>query len=140
MSTHRRARGFSLIEALLVLAILSTISVIAIPRYLNQRRRVRVTGDAVSNAKVLQMNLESIKADSGTYGGVGSYDWFPDGTGSGLALVPTFRPQGTSKMNYNLLIANGGLTYTLTVTDPTVAGGVTAYQTNQLGQELARLQ
>ncbi len=139
MNDSRKARGFSLIEILLVLAILGIISAIAIPSYMGQRRRARVIGDAMSNARVLQMDLESRKADGGIYGAEGAYSWKADGSAtSGPALIPTFQPSGSSKMDYRIDIAAGGLTYTLTVTDPQFAN-VTAYQTNQLGQELARL-
>jgi len=140
MSTERRAQGFSLVEVLLVVAILGIISAIAIPSFLGQRRRARVIGDAMSNAKVLQMELESRKADAGVYGAAGTYSWTADGSATtGPALISTFQPSGASKMNYSVLIANGGLTYTLTVTDPSIGSGVTAYQTDQNGKELARL-
>jgi prepilin-type N-terminal cleavage/methylation domain-containing protein len=140
MLNRTRARGYSLIEILLVLAIIGILSAIAIPSFMGQRRRARIIGDAMANSKVLQMGLESLKADRGTYGTVAGYDWRADGSATtGPALLPTFQPSGTSKMNYHLDITGGGLTYTLTVTDPSLGAGVTAYQTNQLGQELARL-
>ena len=56
-----RSRGFTLIEAMLVVAIIGIISAIAIPSFLGQRRRARTIGDAIANAKVLQMALESLK-------------------------------------------------------------------------------
>jgi len=135
-----RARGFSLVELLLVLALIGIISGIAIPSYMGQRRRARVIGDAITNAKALQMSLENRKAEAGIYATAGTYAWTADGTATtGPALLPAFQPQGNSKMNYSLVVDASGLTYTLTVTDTTL-GGVTAYQTNQAGQELARLQ
>jgi len=142
MIHSRRARGFSLIELLLVLAILGIISAIAIPMFTGQRTRARVIGDAMANAKTLQMGLESRKADAGTYGAAGTtYGWKADGSdATGPALIPTFQPSGNSKMNYSVTVGGGGLTYVLTVTDPTIGSGVTAYQTNQLGQELAKYQ
>ena len=57
MCHPNRTKGFSLVEVMLVVAIIGIISGIAIPNYLGQRRRARVIGDAISNAKVLQMAL-----------------------------------------------------------------------------------
>ena len=134
MSIPTRSRGFSLIELLLVLAIIGIISAIAIPAYVGQRRRARDIGDAISNARVMQMGLESLKSDTGIYGAVAGYDWKADGSAaSGPALLPTFQPKGSTTMNYHLDIANAGAAYTLTVTD-TTQGGANVYITNQLGQ------
>jgi len=139
MSRLPRARGFSLIELLLVLAVIGIISAIAIPTFMGQRQRARVIGDAMANAKVVQMTLESRKAENGLYAAAGTYEWSADGSATtGPALLPTFIPQGNSKMNYSLVVDASGLTYILTVTDPAL-GGATTYQTNQAGQELKRL-
>lgn len=136
MLKQRRTHGFSLIELLLVLSIIGIISGIAIPSLMGQRRRARVIGDAMSNAKVMAMMLESRKADNGTYGAVGTYNW-TSGTavGSAATLLPAFTPKGNSYMNYSLAIGSSGLGYTLSVIYP---GVTTAYQTNQNGVELAR--
>jgi prepilin-type N-terminal cleavage/methylation domain-containing protein len=140
MSHRTRARGFSLIELLLVLALIGIISAIAIPSFLGQRRRARIIGDAISNAKVLQMSLETRKAENGLYAAAGTYSWAADGSATtGPALIPAFTPQGNSKMNYSVVVDAGGLTYTLTVFDPSISATTVAYQTNQAGAELARL-
>jgi prepilin-type N-terminal cleavage/methylation domain-containing protein len=135
----RQRRGFSLVEMLLVVAVIGILSAIAIPSFLGQRRRARVIGDALSNAKVLQMNLETRRAENGLYGAAGTYEWAADGSkATGPALIPTFQPKGATKMNYSLVIDASGLTYTLTVNDPTV-GGAVAFQTDQTGAELKRM-
>jgi len=133
----RSSQGFTLVELLLVLAIIGILSAIAIPSYMGQRRRARVIGDAMSNARVLAMALESQKAENGIYGASGNYEW----SGSSLPSpnpVPTFSP-GDSQMVYSLAIGGSGLAYTLTVIAPQYANA-TAYQTDQTGAQLARLE
>ena len=141
MFQRNRARGFSLVEVLLVLAIIGILSGIAIPSYLGQRRRARVIGDAISNAKVIQMALESRKAENGTYGAQDSYAWTKGvGDAKATALLPTVSTLGGSKMNYTLVIDASGVTYTLTAFDPSISTSVATYQTNQAGTELIRNQ
>ena len=137
-----RSKGFSLVELLLVLAILGIISAIAIPSFLGQRRRARVIGDAMANAKVIQMALESRKADNGIYGtGAAVSCTWTSGVAdtAAAALLPTFTPQGNSKMNYQVDIPASGLTYTLSVFDPSISATTVAYKTDQTGAELDRL-
>jgi type II secretory pathway pseudopilin PulG len=123
---------------LLVLAVIGILSGVAIPSYLGQRRRARVVGDAISNAKALQMVLETSRSENGIYGTPATYTWKADGTRPSTDIAPNFIPKGNSKMDYSLAITNGGLSYTLTVTDPTL-GNATAFQTDQSGAELARM-
>lgn len=137
MIRKNKAAGFSLIELLLVLAIMGIISGIAIPSFLSQRRRARLIGDAQSNAQVLRMQLETYKADTGVYGSAGAnYAWTAAGAGpasgtAGAAL--NFTPKGNSNMNYNVAVAGGGLTYTISVIDPSLGSGYVVYTTNQNG-------
>ena len=139
MSRSPRTQGFSLVEMLLVVAVIGILSAIAIPSYMGQRRRARVIGDALSNAKVLQMNLETRRAENGLYGAAGTYEWAADGSkATGPALLPTFQPKDATRMNYSLVIDASGLTYTLTINDPTM-GGAVAFQTDQTGAELKRM-
>lgn len=132
-------RGFTLIEILLVLAILGIIAGIAIPSFLGQRRRARVVGDAISNAQVVRMQLESRRMDSGLYGPAGTTFTWIAGVASDPTFLPGFRPLGNSKMNFDVTIGATGQTYILTITDPSIGPGVVAFQTNENGRELQRL-
>jgi prepilin-type N-terminal cleavage/methylation domain-containing protein len=122
MIQRKPERGFSLVEVLLVLAIMGILGGIAIPAYLGQRRRARVIGDAQSNARVLAMALETVRADRGTYGASGATVTYTGSGGrSGTDLTPTFLPKGNTQMNYKVDVGANGLVYTVTVTDPQVS-------------------
>ena len=139
MADRRQTGGFSLIEMLLVLVIIGIISAIAIPSYLGQRRRSRVIGDAIANAKIMAMMLEAQRADTGTYGSVATYNWTAGSAlGSAGSLLPGFTPKGNSNMNYTLAIGSSGLGYQITVFDPSL--GTNAYITDQSGAQIFRLQ
>lgn len=133
-----RSKGFSLVEILLVLAIIGIISAIAIPSFIGQRKRAQVVGDAISNTKTLSMMLESRKAETGIYGAPGTYIWKADGSDvTGPALIPTFKTVGNSKMDYTVVIAAGALSFSITATDPKL-GNATMFQTDQTGAEVKR--
>ncbi len=130
--------GFSLIEILLVLAIIAIISAIAVPSFMNQRRRARIIGDANTNAQVLRMALESRKAETGIYAASGlTLAWTASGAlpSSTINPVPGFVVKGASKMNFSLVFANSGLAYLMNVTDPKM-GNAVVIQTDQAGRQL----
>ena len=130
-------QGFSLIELLLVVTLIGIISAIAIPSFMGQRARARLIGDAQSNAQALRMQLETLKADTGTYGTAGAYTWTSGVPGATAAtLLPSFTP-GSSKMNMTLTVGATGLTYTIAVADPSLPGTPNVYKTDQTGASLA---
>ena len=136
-SRLKNKNGFSLVELLLVLAIIGIISGIAIPTFLGQRRRARIIGDAKANAEVLRMALESRKAETGLYAAAATYTWTAAGVVPSSATNPAagFVVKGASKMDYKVVVENAGLSYVLDVTDPKM-GGAVVIQTNQAGQQL----
>lgn len=150
MRHGKQSKGFSLIELLLVLVILGVIAGIAVPIYMGQRRRARVIGDSLSNAKIIAMQMEQFKADNGTYGPAGATaTWTYNATAatynapalSGFTVnpCPGFTPGGNSKNNYRITVGANPLTYQVDVNDASMAGAPLAYQTNQSGAELYRM-
>jgi prepilin-type N-terminal cleavage/methylation domain-containing protein len=128
-----RANGFTLVELLLVLALIGILSGIAIPAYLGQRRRAMMIGDAEANARALAMALESRRAENGLYAASGTaWTWTTSGTApAASAGAPVFSAKGASRMNYSVAVTNGGVGYTITVNDPGL--GANVYTLNQAG-------
>ena len=114
----RRAKGFTLVELLLVLAIIGIISAIAIPAFMGQRKRARVIGDAKANAVALGMQMESRKAETGIYAASGTTVTWTGGVPSNSTFLPNFTLKNATQMNYSLKVTNGGVGYTVAVTDP----------------------
>ena len=133
-SRSSRSKGFSLVELLLVLAIIGILSAVAIPSFIGQRRRARVIGDAQTGARTLAMALESRKAENGIYGPASAtpYVWKADGTRPSTDLLPTFIPKGSTVMNYSVTITGGGITYVMAVTD-SMLGDATVLTADQTG-------
>lgn len=121
-SRFRPANGFSLLELLLVLAIIGIISGIAIPAFLGQRKRARVIGDAKSNATAIALQLENRKAEAGIYAASAFSATWINGVPSSANFLPNLTLKNGTLMNYAVTVTNGGLGYTLTVTDPQRSG------------------
>lgn len=119
-------RGFSLIELLLVLAIIAVVAGIAIPSLTGQRQRARLIGDAEANARVIAMALEAVKAENGQYGPANATaTWTPAAVAPTLSgfltnPAPAFQAQGNSQMTY--VLTAQPLTYTIEVYDGGISG------------------
>lgn len=147
--------GFTLVEILLVLAIIGIISAIAIPSLIGQRRRAKVIGDAAANAKVIAMQLEAWKSETGTYGANATASWAfsssqphygaPSLAGWTATSNPfsSFRPSGSSGINFSVVVDASGLRYIIDATDPSynpsdAPAANVIFRTDQTGAELYR--
>ena len=132
-------KGFSFIEVLVTVAIIGILSAIAIPSFLGQKTNADLVGDAQQNCQNMQMMLETRKADAGVYGTAGTYTWATAANGtitpSDATLLPQFGVKGSSKMDYTLVIAAGGLTYTLDAADNRKGTATHIYGTDQNGRQ-----
>jgi prepilin-type N-terminal cleavage/methylation domain-containing protein len=116
-----RAKGFTLVELLLTLAIIGTLMVIAIPTLVGQRRNARITGDAKANAQIIRISLEDRRSNMGIYGEPGEYEYKADGTrpaDAGKDIIPTFQPKGNTQMDFKITINEGGISYDISVFYP----------------------
>ena len=136
---RRTTKGFSFIEVLLTVVIIGVLSAIAIPAFLGQKTSADLIGDAQQNCKNMQMMLETRKADAGVYGTAGTYTWTTAANGtitaSDATLLPQFGVKGSSKMDYTLVIAAGGLTYTLDAADNRTGHAGHIFGTDQNGKQ-----
>ena len=110
---YTHVQGFTLIELMITIAILSVIAAIAIPAYNGYVREARL-GAARANLEPLRLALESRWLDAGTYAGVAG-SWDPDGSKS-LENTLGWRPDGDQDLfSYNVVLLNNDASYTISV-------------------------
>jgi prepilin-type N-terminal cleavage/methylation domain-containing protein len=111
-----KEKGFSLIELLIVIAIISILAMIAISGYIGQQRNAART-EAFSNLQNLRLLEEQFFAENGLYT-AGAVD-----VAAIQALLPGFRPGTGRNFNY-------ALTQNFQVTNPNATPPTTAASAN----------
>ena len=131
---HRsKSIGFTLVELLLVVAMMGVLSAIAIPRFLGARDHARMVAEGEAQSRIIAMQLESSKAESGLYPAAGTYTW-ASGTPASAPLTSFTAPANTP-LQWTLVVNADRLTYSITVRDNRKSKNILAY--DQTGSSIA---
>jgi prepilin-type N-terminal cleavage/methylation domain-containing protein len=138
MLKRNKAKGFTLVELLLVLAIIGIISLIAVPTFLGQKKRAKMIGDAQANVRVIAIALDERRAELGFYGAPDDYEYKTSGEPArpegGKDILRSFNPKGSSKLNFKITIHAGSLTYDIEVRDPSSSSNEPILTSDQTGE------
>jgi prepilin-type N-terminal cleavage/methylation domain-containing protein len=104
----KNKHGFTLIELIIVVAIIGILAMIAIPAYTGQQRRAART-EAYTNLENLRLLQEQVFADSGAYtaslGNTGATTAVRDANLPLIqAAIPRFQPGPVANLNYSYRI------------------------------------
>ncbi len=135
--TIRENKGFTLIELMIVVAIIAILAAIAIPNYMNYRYKAR-TSEAKSNIGAIRTLEESYAAESSNYL---TAPWAPGNVpGNSGSTWPAsspgfdglgFRAKGTIYYSYNVASGTDGSTVTGASWGVTPASGSTSTQVSE---------
>lgn len=108
MQEFQRQKGFTLIELMIVVAIIGVLSAVAIPQYKNYVEKAEI-GVGLSNIAAIKINIEeyistegefpaTTAGDANTFSRLGTIESFNNGT---LKLTKTTSTDGTMLFTFN---------------------------------------
>ena len=122
-------RGFTLIEVMIVVAIIAILASVALPAYTDSIRRSSLT-EAYGRLADFQTKLEQYYQDNRNYGGGACAD--AAGTGAWNSFVPV---GGGVKFTYACALTGGGQGFSLTATGSVSPASGHAFTTTHTGAQ-----
>jgi prepilin-type N-terminal cleavage/methylation domain-containing protein len=134
MKDQQKHRGFTLVELLIAMAVMTILAAIAVPAYIGYVEESRITS-ARANVEPLRLALEDFFLENGTYA-IGN--WLADGSDTSLETNIGWNPDGDGGLYDYRVTAAAGPTgcaitscYTLTVTSTVDATATITCNRNQ---------
>jgi type IV pilus assembly protein PilE len=123
-----RARGFTLIELMVTIAIVAILSSVAIPAYTDYVRRGQLP-ESFTNLSDYRVKMEQYYQDNRNYGTAACADV------AGGPSWAAFTPSNAKYFGYACALTNAGQGYTITATGSTASAVGHIYSINQSGTQ-----
>jgi len=111
---RHRSKGFTLIELMIAVAILTIIAGIAIPAYHGYIREARLNA-ATANIEPLRIALEDHWLDNGTYGVRSPQVWVPGGSNTLETGNLAWQPDPGDKRAFSYSVTSTANSYSISV-------------------------
>jgi len=107
MPKNKTEKGYTLIELLIVVAVIGILAAVSIPAYVGQQRRAAQT-EAFKNLEALRLLEEQFFAENASYTAAAG------DTAAVQALLPGFQPGGDEKYAYSITVGSNCFVATAT--------------------------